>query len=502
MKKLTVDGQRFVNEDGAQVILNGVNVVCKDKKKGYVEPCDERLFAWFRGQGFNVVRLGLIWDGVEPEPGVYDDEYLSKIKQQAVWAERHGMYVFLDMHQDLYSSLYGDGAPAWATIADDLPHVAGQLWSDAYLESPAVNRALDHFWRNSPASDGIGLQDHYAAMWKYAAQFFADCGNVIGYDMMNEPYPGTKGQEVFGAIISSYAQYVVGESDISLEELAALWFDDEQKQQVLRGLADMNTYRLLVDGAKEASQRFERETLAPFYNKTAAAIRSVDPDGLLMLETSYFSNMGVESGVELAADDAGTAFRHQVYAPHGYDLVVDTEHYELYNQQRVDLIFAAHRNVQERLNIPVLVGEWGAFSGHPATFELSKALIATFERYLWSNTYWCWCDGFRDAPYSKALNRAYPQAVGGVLVEYHYDYDTDIFAMEYVPSGSGSGGQTLIYHPRVALLSGEDVAVSGADACRVELRPFADSDGGIIAVVATRRDGERIAVTIGKAVGR
>ncbi|MGV2806536.1 cellulase family glycosylhydrolase, partial [Clostridium perfringens] len=137
-----------------------------------------------------------------------DDAYLSRIKQQVVWAEQNDLYVFLDMHQDLYSLLYGDGAPAWAPLSDDLPHVTGHIWSDAYLESPAVNRALDHFWRNTSASDGIGLQDHYAAMWKHAAQFMADCPNIIGYDMMNEPYPGTSGQEVLGTIIAAYAGHV------------------------------------------------------------------------------------------------------------------------------------------------------------------------------------------------------------------------------------------------------------------------------------------------------
>lgn len=493
MKKLTTDGQRIVNEDGAHVILSGVNLVCKDKAKGYVDPCDESLFRWFHEQGFNVIRLGLIWDGVEPEPGVYDNEYLGKIKQQIRWAEQHDTYVFLDMHQDLYSSLYADGAPEWATFTDGLPHVVGQIWSDAYLESPALNRAMDYFWDNSPASDGIGLQDHYAAMWKHAAAFFADCTNIIGYDMMNEPYPGSSGQEVFGTIIAAYAQSIMGVDEVDMEELSALWFDEEKKQEILVGMADMDIYRVLVDSAKEASQVFEREVLAPFFNKTAAAIRSVVPDGFLMLETSYFSNMAVESGLELVRNDEGVVVHQQVYAPHGYDLVVDTEHYEIYNQDRVDLIYTTHRKVQERLNIPALIGEWGAFTNHPATLGLSKALISIFEKYLWSNTYWCWCDGFRESPYSKALNRAYPQATGGTLIGYHYDYDTDIINVDYVPSG----GETLIYHPHAALLSEENIVIVGANAWQVEFRPFPSLEGGIIAVIVPQ-DESKITVTVGK----
>ncbi|MGN7359785.1 cellulase family glycosylhydrolase [Paenibacillus sp. SAF-054] len=475
MKKLHADGQRIVNEEGQQVILSGVNLVCKEKSKGYVTPCDEGLFAWFREQGFNVIRLGLIWDGVEPEPGVYDDAYLSRIKQQVRWAEQQGIYVFLDMHQDLYSQLFGDGAPAWATLTDGLPHAEGSLWSDAYLESPAVNRSLDQFWANAPAPDGIGLQDHYAAMWRHSAAFFADCPNVIGCDMMNEPYPGTQGQEVFGSIIAAYAQQVMGVEEPAMEELAALWFDEEKKQEVLAGMADMAIYGALVDSAREASQRFEREVLAPFFDKTAAAIRESVPDGFLMLATSYFANMGVESGLTLASKD-GASLPGQVFAPHGYDLVVDTEHYEIYNRERVELIFATHRKVQERLDVPVLVGEWGAFTDHPATAELTRQLVAIFEKYLWSNTYWCWCDGFREAPYSQALRRAYPQLIGGDLEDYHYDYDTGTLTMAFIPSG----GRTVVYHPHAGQIHKDMIHAAGAERLEAEIRPYPDAESGLI----------------------
>ncbi|OPA78730.1 glycosyl hydrolase family 5 [Paenibacillus selenitireducens] len=485
MKKLTIDGQRIVNEDGEQVILSGINLVCKNKSLGYVEPCDVSLFQWFQEQGFNVIRLGLIWDGVEPEPGIYDDVYLSRIKQQIRWAEQHHLYVFLDMHQDLYSQLYGDGAPAWATLTDDLPHIVGDMWSDAYLKSPAVNRALDHFWQNTPAADGIGLQDHYEAMWRHVAAFFADCPNVIGYDMMNEPYPGTSGQQVFGAMIAAYAETVMGMNEVDMEQIAVLWFDDEKKQEILQGMADMDIYRVLMDSAEQASQAFDRDILTPFFNKIAAAVRSVDSDGFLMLETSYFTNMGVESGIELVQNPDGTIAQHQVYAPHGYDLVVDTDHYEIYNQERVNFIFSTHRKVQTRLSTPVLIGEWGAFNAHPATYELAKAVNSIFEQYLWSNTFWCWYDGFKDTPFVKALRRGFPHTTGGVLIGYHYDYDTEIVKVEYIPSG----GETRIYHPRAALLTAEDVRISGAASYQIELHPYPNTESGWIAVRAEKGEG-------------
>lgn len=38
MKRLKVEGVHFFDEDGHQVILNGINLVCKEKHNGYLEP--------------------------------------------------------------------------------------------------------------------------------------------------------------------------------------------------------------------------------------------------------------------------------------------------------------------------------------------------------------------------------------------------------------------------------------------------------------------------------
>lgn len=59
---------------------------------------------------------------MEPQPGVYDDAYLGRVKEVVEQAEKYGIYVFLDMHQDLYSVKFIDGAPVWATLDEGLPH--------------------------------------------------------------------------------------------------------------------------------------------------------------------------------------------------------------------------------------------------------------------------------------------------------------------------------------------------------------------------------------------
>ena len=73
MDKITVQQKRFIDAKGRHVILNGINMVYKGElvcgKMNYIPPWNEEDFKLLRDWGFNVVRLGLIWDAVEPEPG-------------------------------------------------------------------------------------------------------------------------------------------------------------------------------------------------------------------------------------------------------------------------------------------------------------------------------------------------------------------------------------------------------------------------------------------------
>lgn len=171
---LAVHGERFVDVQGRQVVLHGMNVISKSKEENYLSWHDSDDFSAMRDWGMNCIRLGIIWDGVEPEPGRFADRYLDGVAERARWASQAGLYVILDMHQDLFSVLYSDGAPEWATIHEGKPHETGAVWSDSYMISPAVQTAFDNFWANSPASDGIGIQDHYAAAWQHVAERFAD----------------------------------------------------------------------------------------------------------------------------------------------------------------------------------------------------------------------------------------------------------------------------------------------------------------------------------------
>lgn len=334
-KAIHVSGRNLADRSGNPMRLHGINMVCKDSSRNHIGDYTDEDFAYLHDLGMNVVRLGIYWESIEPEPGVYDDGYLEELDKIIALAKKHDIYVFLDMHQDLYGSEFEDGAPRWATLTDDAEHIRTELWSDSYLMSGAVWAAFDNFWANTPARDGVGLTDHFINAWKHIAAHYADEPFVIGYDFFNEPFPGSSVSEILpiiGDISAKLDSGTAGEEDL----LAA------------------------VRAIEPVTARFEEEILNPFYHKLVCAVREVDPESLAFLETCYFSNAAVPSHIRPAVLD-GVPLKNQVYAPHGYDILVDTDKYTETDTSRVDLIFSVHTQVAQSLDLPMLVGEWGCF---------------------------------------------------------------------------------------------------------------------------------------------
>src|SRR5699024_2617668 len=142
---IKVSNRHFYDQYGRQILLHGVNMVCKKPEQNYICHWDDEDFSNLHKWGLNVIRFGIYWDALEPEPGVYNDEYIEKIKKQLLLAKKYDLMIILDMHQDLYSSEFGGGAPAWATLADGEKYESGVVWSDAYLFNKAVQKAFDNF---------------------------------------------------------------------------------------------------------------------------------------------------------------------------------------------------------------------------------------------------------------------------------------------------------------------------------------------------------------------
>jgi endoglycosylceramidase len=491
---IKIKGQKFVDSNGRQVIFNGMNYISKNPAEKYIRNDGPETFEKFKKWGFNCIRFGIIWDGLEPEPGKFNEEYLAEIDKRIQWAEDNGIYVFLDMHQDLYGSKFSDGAPEWATLDEGQAHIKGDVWSDSYLISPAVQTAFDNFWKNTPASDGIGLQDHYANLWKHLAKRYANNTAVIGYDIMNEPFMGTSAGQIMPIMLSGYAQVLVeetGQAPPSVEELAAMWENEESRLKALELISSREKYAKVVDGVYELNADFEKNQLQSMYQKVANAIREVDKNHILFLEHSYFSNTGVASAIEPTTLADGSADLLVAYAGHGYDLVVDTKEVENPSYERVEFIFDRIKETGQRMNVPVLVGEWGAYHGKSLKMvETARQVVSLFEKSNFSNTYWAFYNGIGDEPYfQNAIVRPYPAFVSGNLVGYESNFETGKFTCVWEENAE-IDSPTVIYVPNLKNLKESGITITPI-AGQIKFEYFDGSNAGKLIILPSGKSGQR-----------
>lgn len=467
-KKISVLGTKFIDEVGHEVVLHGINMVCKDKSRNYIGDYTKDDFQMLKSWGFNIIRFGIFWDGVEPEPGRYNDSYLEKIASIIELAEQNDLVVYLDMHQDLFSCLYSDGAPKWATLTEGIEHIKTELWSESYLLSPAVQTAFDRFWQNEKASDGIGIQDHFIHMWQHIAAYFKDTPTIIGYDLFNEPFPGSVVNGIMGDLIQTLGSLMKEEpgcNDVNEEMIMNMWLDQESKLSLLNQFNDTEVYQKIVSSIASIPQEFDKQILTPFYQAVGDAIRSVDPYALLFLEANYFSNAGVPCNISPVKTASGQIDPYQIYSAHGYDLMVDTSLYDVSSFERLDVIFETHKKVQEALQIPILIGEWGCFpDAGEAQLAQANYLKQLFDRMQMSDTYYDFSH-IKNNLITNALIRPYPMHVVGSISSYQYQEvsnnsdsvskDKSYFECKFV-EGTALG-ESIFFIPNINSISHIDV---------------------------------------------
>lgn len=174
----------FRDADNRIVIYHGVNVCNYSKYAADFLPWQTKDdFARLREWGFNLVRYLVFWEAIEPEEGVYDDAYIEATVQRIRWLEELGIDVLIDFHQDLYCRKYGgNGFPVWTANDEGIPFTPRTPWNLNYLE-PAVIACYRNFWNND------ALKAKYVAAIRYMLECVDALPNVIGVDVMNEPFP-------------------------------------------------------------------------------------------------------------------------------------------------------------------------------------------------------------------------------------------------------------------------------------------------------------------------
>jgi endoglycosylceramidase len=401
-------GRWITGADGRVAVLHGLNMVFK--RPPYAPDAvgfGDDDAAFLAQEGFDTVRLGVIYEAVEPRPGVYDDAYLARIQQTVDVLGRHGIAVLLDFHQDLFSERFqGEGFPEWAIQDDGLPAQPQAGFPANYLVMPALQRSFDHFWQNDPGPGGVGLQDRYAAAWRHVAERFHANPAVLGYDLLNEPWPGSTWQQcatppgcpVFDALMSQ------------------------------------------------------------FVKRTATAIRQADPSKIVWYEPNVLFNNGADTNLADTGDaNAGMSF-------HVYCLVANEGGASGYSEacrQSDSLVLSNAEKRSDATGDALLLTEWGATDDRESLLGVLD--LADRSMMSWQEWHYCGCNdptttGSGDkqaivldpskppagdnlkASTLDAIVRPYPRAVAGTPEGWSFDPARHTFTATWSTKRAAGGG--------------------------------------------------------------
>jgi endoglycosylceramidase len=75
-----------------------------------------------------VIRLGVMWPGVEPIQGWYNMTYIKEIHKIVDVCREHNIFVVLEYHQDGFSEKFcGEGVPHWAAKNHGFANIYGKF---------------------------------------------------------------------------------------------------------------------------------------------------------------------------------------------------------------------------------------------------------------------------------------------------------------------------------------------------------------------------------------
>jgi len=447
-------GPYLHDSSGRVVFLHGVNAVYKHApyelfpapgKPWNFSTADASLMARL---GFNVVRLGLTWKGLEPgtapandpaicssgvpgDPGQYNqtilDNYLARVAQTVALLGRFHIYTLLDMHQDVYNEMFdGEGAPNWAVCTDGVPNTDPPgRWSRSY-GTAAAGIAYRHFWTN----DVVGnLQGEYDRVWAAVARYFRGNPWVLGYDPFNEPFS------------TSLVRYQDEMFDAQLE--------------------CFYTGRAVAGRPLHGAPAISCPPEDPVRG-AVPGILSADPGHLVFYEPDIYSSHGLPNFVG-PMNFPNLVFNVHVYCRYrsgktgnptdlGACVAQEARSLTTRSEDRGDLGTAA------RPAGPAwFVSEFGATSS-PA---LLGRLTSEMDHMLVGWTYWSWKyyadptgsarealvlpDGHLRAT-ARVLSRTYPEAIAGIPRSMSFDPTTGAFHLAYRPDHSVHA-PTVIFVP-------------------------------------------------------
>ncbi len=435
-------GRWLTDRQGRVVLLHGVNVVAKGSRTPAQEGFGSEDAAWLAANGFDVVRLGLSPSALMPGPGVIDAAYLDSFAATVRDLTGHGLYVLLDIHQDCWGpTTSGNGFPDWMTLTHgaENTHTGFPL---CYITNPAISAAFESFWHDEPGPGGTGLQDSFGAMWSALAAAVGSDPGVLGYDLLNEPWPG-----------SGWGPCLNG-----------------------------------PDGCPD----LDRAELDPFGARMTAAIRAHDPRHLVFTEPFVLFNFGLAPTSVAAPGGAaggGLSFHMYPFSPADEPKVIANA-----------IAWGTTRGA------PVLNTEFSIVLGPPNPVDADRQvseLDAAFVPWIWWDYGSVVRDlalppeGTNvNTPIADQLGRPHPVAVAGTPAWSVYDSTTRSMVFAYATAGPAGarlrpGASTVFSVPRRAYPDGWRASVAGGRILgprdRATLRVGADPGAPYVVVIVTPR---------------
>jgi endoglycosylceramidase len=427
-------GRWMLDGRGRVVIVHGVNMSVK-QLPAYPAALgfDDDDAAFLASQGFNAVRITVERYAVEPAPGQFDGAYIAHIADTVKTLARHGVLSLIDFHQDEYGPVfYDNGYPGWMTITDGLPNVFEVGFPLQYLLNPALERAFDHLWANDTGSDGKPLQTDDAGILSYVARGLRGLTGLLGYEILNEPWPG-----------SAYPTCIVAGVGCPL---------------------------------------FDRGPVSAYYQRMISALRAADGTQLIWYEPLVTFNYSIPTSVVPPADPKlGFAF-------HDYALCSATGDAGLpispggACSTEDSLVLDNAIGYSTATRTALLETEFGAtFDTATLNQELGQYDQRMVPWMFWSYTRYIdklASDGTLLPPTGANVNQAmvatlarpYPQLVAGTPTAWSFDPTTHVLSFTYSTTrarGTGSfapGSETDIALPAIQYPTGYDVSVRGASA--------------------------------------
>lgn len=411
--------QKLVDSLGREVYFHGTNIVVKQfpwhpDTEGFSDGTfSEQDMKLLKSLGLNVVRLGFMWPGLEPTRGIYNETYLEVMQKIVALSEQYGIYILLDMHQDAYSRvLCVEGLPTWAVNTGSAKGFPEPLhkpfvpdpktgmptdedcakfpWSSYYL-TEATSAAFQNLYNNTD-----DLLDSWTAFWAKAASGFKDFHNVIGYELINEPWAG----------------------DIYSDPL------------------------LLVPGVAD------KKNLGPVYDVLSKAIREHDQQHCIFFEGVTWDDFGVGfrnvPGGELYRNRSVLSYHY--YSPPSLGLVANFEARKR-DMKRLQCggmlteFYTSAGKIEDMFETMTVADKyqqswigWDYKAYHPPHPSMKNDRCCA----LWNGT------GLNQI-YVQNTTRTYPRAVAGNTIKFYFDSSTKEFSLVYEISSTCNSTESIVY---------------------------------------------------------